>query len=107
LAACASFPTVQFDPSEKNLFINGVVFKIDFSQRELVKTGALIPWTSTPSGCQTGCGTSFVFSPNGLLVYAVRGKDVLVYVFDPTDGKFSAKGSFSSAVSVGGITAAE
>jgi hypothetical protein len=49
-----------------------------------------------------GNSSTVAFSPDGLLVYAVEGKEVLAYVFNPHSGLFTAK-SMIKALGVGEI----
>jgi hypothetical protein len=61
------------------VYINGPLKKLQSS-------GASIP----------GLPPTVAFSPDGLLVYAVEGSEILVYVFDPHSGKFTANSTINA-----------
>jgi hypothetical protein len=98
LAECGSTTGMQFDPTERYLFLttttNGTeVVAIDLAAKELKKTGA-----SMPEAAQNGV----TFSPDGTLAYAVKHpNEVLVYAFDPVNGLFTAHSSFTAPSQIG------
>jgi hypothetical protein len=81
---------VNFDPSGKYLLItsnkiNSVeIAKVNVTAKSLVATDSI---PGTPS--------TLVFSPNGKIVYAQEGNQVLIYIFDPATGLLGAKSSIT------------
>jgi hypothetical protein len=55
--------------------------------KKLEASGASIPGSPRPAP---------VFSPDGLLVYAIEGSEILVYVFNPHTGLLTARTSISA-----------
>ena len=95
VAACgdgfADGSVTQFNPSGKYLFIddqliaNVIVAAIDTKNQRLEETASSIP----------GSPQILSFSPDGKLVYAAENAEILVYVFDPSSGVFTANSSFN------------
>jgi 6-phosphogluconolactonase (cycloisomerase 2 family) len=89
LAACGDNSTFhpQIDPSGKYLFfgdstINEMqIVHINTPLKKLQASGTSIP----------GNPNAVAFSPDGLLVFAIEKSEILVYVFTPNSGKFTAK----------------
>jgi hypothetical protein len=88
LSACGDSGTAQFDPSGKNLFITDTT--INSVEIAAVKAKSLAARDSIP-----GTPSTLVFSPQGNLVYAIEGQEVLIYVFDPATGLPGAKSSIT------------
>ena len=57
------------------------ILYINVPGRFLVASGASIP----------GNPSNVTFSPDGLLVYAIEGSQILTYVFNPLSGLLTAK----------------
>jgi hypothetical protein len=93
LAVCGDYIyPVYIHPSDKYIFLadqtlNEVpILYISVPKAELEPSGASIP----------GIPTAVAFSPDGLLVYAVEGNEILVYVFNPHSGLLTARTSISA-----------
>jgi hypothetical protein len=93
LLVCGDQITVSIHPSNKYLFVadsttNEVaILYVSATLKKLVASGASIPGLPWP-------GT--FFSPDGLLVYAIEGSEILVYVFNPHSGLLTAKSTISA-----------
>ena len=78
---------VYVHPSNKYLFLrdqstNEVpILYISLPLKQLIPSGASIP----------GSPSTVAFSPDGLLVYAVEGSEILTYVFNPHSGLLTAR----------------
>jgi hypothetical protein len=68
------------------------IFYISLPNQELLASGASIP----------GQPDKLAFSPDGLLVYAVEGSEILTYVFNPHSGLLTARTTIN-APGVGAI----
>jgi hypothetical protein len=83
--------SVVVHPSDSYLFLlddttNEVpILYVNAPFKKLKATGASIP----------GFPSLLAFSPDGLLVYAVEGKEILVHVFDPHTGLLTARTSIA------------
>jgi DNA-binding beta-propeller fold protein YncE len=83
----APFGIAWMHPSGKYLFFTEVTTRevpivyISDVLSKLEVSGASIP----------GIPTTVAFSPDGLLVYAIEGSEILVYVFDPHSGLLTAR----------------
>jgi 6-phosphogluconolactonase (cycloisomerase 2 family) len=81
----------QINPSGKYLFIddqvigNVIVAAVDTKNQRLEETASSIP----------GNPQILSFSPDGNLVYAAENAEILVYLFDPSAGVFTANSSFN------------
>ena len=88
LPVCADSATVKFGPSGKNLFITDNT--INSVEIAAVKVKSLAATDSIP-----GIPSTLAFSPNGKIVYAQEGNQVLIYIFDPATGLLGAKSSIT------------
>jgi DNA-binding beta-propeller fold protein YncE len=85
-------PAVYIHPSDKYLFLadqstNEVpIVYISTVLSRLEVSGASIP----------GIPTTVAFSPDGLLVYAIEGSQILVYVFNPHSGLLTARSTINA-----------
>jgi hypothetical protein len=83
--------SVVIHPSNNYLFLldattNEVpILYVSAPQKKLKASGAAIP----------GFPSLFAFSPDGLLVYAAEGKEILVHVFNPLTGLLMARTSIA------------
>jgi DNA-binding beta-propeller fold protein YncE len=83
---------LAFHPSGGYLFVpdsttNEVpILYISLPLKRLEASGASI----------SGIPSTIAFSPDGLLVYAVKGKEILVRVFNPHTGLLTARTSISA-----------
>jgi hypothetical protein len=92
LAVCGDYIfSVYIHPSDKYIFLadqtlNEVpILYISLPKKELEASGASIP----------GNPSTVAFSPDGLLVYAVEGNEILVYVFNPHTGLLTAEAAIT------------
>jgi hypothetical protein len=85
-------PSIWMHPSSAYIFFydqttNEVPILYISTTKELLEpSGATIPGQPNP----------VMFSPDGLLVYAVEGNEILVYVFNPHTGLLTARTSISA-----------
>jgi hypothetical protein len=68
------------------------ILYISLPLQELEASGAAIP----------GNPSTVAFTPDGLLVYAIEGSEILVYVFNPHSGLLTARTTIN-APGVGAI----
>jgi hypothetical protein len=81
---------VKFDPTGKYLFItSNAIHSVEVAAVH-VTAKSLVATDSIP-----GTPSTLVFSPNGRIVYAQEGNQVLIYVFDPATGLLGAKSSIT------------
>jgi 6-phosphogluconolactonase (cycloisomerase 2 family) len=91
--------SVQFAPSGRYLFINDVsirsvvVVGIDLKQHLLAETGGSLP----------GNPQSISFSADGGLLYAVKERNIFIYVFNAVTGLITSSRSVGFPMSVSGI----
>jgi hypothetical protein len=79
---------LKFDPSGKNLFIvSDTLHSVEIAA---VKAKSLVPTDSIP-----GTPSTLTFSPDGKIVYAIEGKEVLIYIFHPATGLLGTKSSIT------------
>jgi hypothetical protein len=104
LAECGDNKSIQFDPTGQYLFLTTMtntteVIAIDLAAKELKKTGASMPDTSS---------NGVTFSPDGRLAYAIKyANEISVYAFNPADGLFTAHSSFSVPSQIGQLLPAK
>jgi hypothetical protein len=99
LTLCWDYPNaIYIHPSDKYLFLadqvtNDVpILYVSLPLKQLIRSGASIP----------GLPSTLAFSPDGLLVYAIEGSKILVYVFNPHSGLLTARTTIN-APGVGAI----
>jgi hypothetical protein len=88
LMVCADdISPIYIHPSDKFLFL------VDQSTNEVPILYISLPLAKLePSGASIpGSPSTVFFSPDGLLVYAIEGSDILVYVFNPHSGLLTAR----------------
>jgi hypothetical protein len=88
LTACGdSTYNMMFDPTGKYLLFNDstinqlFVTYVSTPKARLIESGAVIP----------GLPYLTTFSPSGLMLYTAESGQVLVFVFNPHTGRFTAK----------------
>jgi hypothetical protein len=91
LAICGDAgDNVKFDPTGKYLLItSNKINSVEIAAVD-VPAKSLVAKDSIP-----GTPSTLVFSPNGKIVYAQEGDQVLIYIFDPATGLLGAKSSIT------------